>query len=214
FEESILLFQSLARFSQFYPNLLTSDFLSPGQVSSKLWLCQELAKHIDLSEKSILLLCGWYGSLNLFLRATTINREYRLLSVDIDPDCEELARKLNLEDSKKSLFQAISGDVTQIDYEKWALGALDLRGDCETPFDCVINTSCEHLENFEEFYDGLPQEPLLVLQSNNFFGCDGHVNCVEDLESFRQQAPMKRRLFQGELDVGKYKRFMLIGYKS
>ena len=35
--------------------------------------------------------------------------------------------------------------------------------------DTIINTSCEHIRNFNSWYNAIPQGKLLILQSNNFF---------------------------------------------
>jgi len=81
-----------------------------------------------------------------------------------------------------------------------------------TKVDTVINTSCEHVENFSNWYDKVPQGRLVVLQSNNYFEHDEHINCVDSLEEFKKQCPMDI-VFSGELELPLYKRFMLIGYK-
>ena len=79
--------------------------------------------------------------------------------------------------------------------------------------DTIINTSCEHIENFAEWYDKIPDGKLVVLQSNDFFEVEEHVNCVNSIEEFAVKAPMQNILYSGELEFPKYKRFMLIGYK-
>jgi len=81
------------------------------------------------------------------------------------------------------------------------------------PFDLVINTSCEHVEDFERFYARVPDGQQLVLQSNDYVTCAEHVNCVSDLAAFRAQAPMRERLFEGKRRMRRYTRFMLIGRK-
>jgi hypothetical protein len=52
-----------------------------------------------------------------------------------------------------------------------------------------------------------------VLQSNDYFACREHVNCVADLAAFRLQAPLAQTLFAGEREMRRYTRFMLIGRK-
>ena len=51
----------------------------------------------------------------------------------------------------------------------------------------------------------------MVLQSNDYFSCDEHVNCVTTLQAFEQQAPLSETLFSGQLKLKKYTRFMQIG---
>jgi hypothetical protein len=82
--------------------------------------------------------------------------------------------------------------------------------------DTIINTSCEHIPNFKEWYNKIPAGKLVILQSNNFFELDEHINCVNDLDDFASQAPLSEILYEGELDLSKhvnYTRFMRIGIK-
>ena len=53
----------------------------------------------------------------------------------------------------------------------------------------------------------------MILQSNNYFEIDEHVNCSESLDAFAKQTPMSQVLYQGELELEKYTRYMRIGYK-
>jgi hypothetical protein len=103
-------------------------------------------------------------------------------------------------------FAAHTADMLQIDYasrRQTATGAPDP----------IVNTSCEHLHEFDGWYDRIPAGQLLVMQSNDYFACGEHVNCVRDLAAFRSQAPMREQLFAGERKFRRYTRFMLIGRK-
>ena len=82
----------------------------------------------------------------------------------------------------------------------------------DTP-NTIINTSCEHIENFAEWYDLIPDGKLVVLQGNNFFEVEEHVNCSTSISQFSRSCPMKETLFEGELFLSDYTRFMKIGYK-
>ena len=84
---------------------------------------------------------------------------------------------------------------------------------CQEVPDTIINTSCEHIEKFTEWFNAIPRDKLVVLQSNNYFEIDDHVNCVKDITEFKQQAPLSNIIYEGELELEKYTRFMLIGYK-
>jgi len=84
---------------------------------------------------------------------------------------------------------------------------------CQEVPDIIINTSCEHIEKFTEWFNAIPRDKLVVLQSNNYFEIDDHVNCVKDITEFKQQAPLSNIIYEGELELEKYTRFMLIGYK-
>jgi len=53
----------------------------------------------------------------------------------------------------------------------------------------------------------------LVVQSNNNYEHEEHINCVSSLEEFAEQTPMSIVLYAGELKLKNYTRFMRIGYK-
>ena len=97
-------------------------------------------------------------------------------------------------------FTARTADMLELDY------------DAER-FDLVINTSAEHLHAFDRWYARIPAHQLTVVQSNDYFACAEHVNCVPDLAALRAQAPMRDVLFAGEKAMRRYVRFMLIGRK-
>ena len=84
---------------------------------------------------------------------------------------------------------------------------------CQEVPDTIINTSCDHIEKFTEWFNAIPRDKLVVLQSNNYFEIDDHINCVKNITEFKQQAPLSNIIYEGELELEKYTRFMLIGYK-
>jgi hypothetical protein len=127
-------------------------------------------------------------------------------SIDIDPRCVAIALSLNATHVRAGRFAARTADMLDIDYE---LPHADARG---AP-NVVVKTSCEHLDAFAQWYERIPAGQLLVLQSNDYYACREHVNCVPDLAAFRAQAPMRDVLFAGERRLSRYVRYMLIGRK-
>ena len=101
----------------------------------------------------------------------------------------------------------------------WLDAADDLGIRVTHPFKFVAPSGAEvetlgvHLPDFGAWYARVPQGRLLVLQSNDYFACREHVNCVPDLAAFRAQAPLVETLFAGERRMRRYTRFMLIGRK-
>jgi hypothetical protein len=77
----------------------------------------------------------------------------------------------------------------------------------------IINTSCEHIDNFDAWYSNIPEGKIVVLQTNNFFEVNEHINCSESLEEFSNQTPMHTVFYSGELTLEKYTRYMRIGIK-
>ena len=59
----------------------------------------------------------------------------------------------------------------------------------------------------------IPSGKLVILQSNNFFEVEEHINCATDLYDFSKMASMEHVYYKGELELEKYTRYMKIGYK-
>jgi hypothetical protein len=191
------------------------DCFSRGQLQSKQWLVNELTK-CDVELGTVFLCAGWYATLATMLFESDIKID-KVRSFDIDPTCVDIAETFNkpwvMDDWK---FKASTKDIMNINYEFDSYQVIRSDGTTcpldDTP-DAIINTSCEHIENFTEWYAKIPADKLLVIQSNNFFQVKEHVNCVNNIEEFKAHAPMSEVLYSGELELPKYKRFMLIGYK-
>ena len=124
--------------------------------------------------------------------------------MDIDDSCKPVAETLNRRYVADRQFLAITANMLEFDFpveKKSSRSAV------------IINTSCEHISDFDAWYRRLPGHALITLQSNNYYTCPEHNNCVSDLAVFKQQAPLRECLYEGELALKKYTRFMLIGRK-
>jgi hypothetical protein len=191
------------------------DAFSRGQLQSKIWLINEL-ESLSLDLGTVFLCAGWYATLATMLFESSIKVD-KIRSFDIDPDVIKIAEifnKLWVMDNWK--FKSVIEDILDINYDTHSYvvkRANDTTCELTDSPDTVINTSCEHIKNFAEWYNKIPQGKLTVLQSNNYFDIPDHVNCSNNLREFSNSAPMSDTLYEGELDLGMYKRFMKIGYK-
>jgi hypothetical protein len=189
------------------------DAFSLGQLKSKLWLIENLPEKLGL----VWICAGWYGTLASLMFEHARTKFDKIRSFDIDDTCAAIADTMNrpwVMDGWQ--FKASTIDITSIDY--YPLQYITHRSDksevelVETP-DTIINTSCEHIENFAEWYKNIPRGTKLILQSNNYFDLEEHVNCSWDLDSFDKKTPMGITMFKGSLDLPSYTRFMKIGIK-
>ena len=208
---------NLKRAVRNYPNANFSDALSLGQVKSKKWLISELEKvHSDLG--TVFILGGWYATLAaLMFENSNFNIE-KIRSFDIDSTCANIADTINRTPYVMEgwRFKASTADMYKLDYDVTTYTTKRFNGTEETlqdSPDTIINTSCEHLEFFNIWWDRIPANKLIILQSNNFVTAKDHVNCVHTLEDFKLSAPMNEILFEGILELEEYTRFMLIGRK-
>ena len=219
--------QFVAAFKNFFVNetKIWDDCFSRGQLESKLWLVKELQKtKVDLG--TVFLCAGWYATLAVMLFESNIKVD-KVRSFDTDPTCAKIAEVFNkpwFEDNWR--FKASTVDIMDFEWSDapapsdgtlgnfyYMTSSTDKSIQMKDNPDTIINTSCEHIENFAKWYDLIPDGKLVILQSNNFFEVEEHVNCVSSIEEFTTSAPMQNVLYQGELELPKYKRYMLIGYK-
>ena len=219
--------QFTAAFKSFFVNNteVWDDCFSRGQLQSKMWLVSELEK-LDIDLGTVFLCAGWYATLSVMLFESSIKVD-KIRSFDIDPKCAKIAEVFNkpwFEDNWR--FKASNVDIMDFDWSEvpapsdGTIGNFYYMTDSNSKQvqmrdnpDTIINTSCEHISNFTEWYNKIPNGKLVVLQSNNYFEVDEHVNCSVDLDDFSRQTPMSTMLFTGELQLEKYTRFMKIGYK-
>ena len=177
----------------------TMDAFWRGQILSKEWLITELEKQRNNFKQwpTIDIHGGWVGTLASLLFQSNLYIG-NIRSIDIDPECQDIALTMNQMEVEAGKFRAIVGDMC------------DIRSDA----DIVINTSFEHItqEQYDLWLSGLRQDSLIVLQSNNY-KIPEHVRIAKDLEEFKQQADLEKILYAGELDLPLYKRFMIIGKK-
>jgi len=194
-----------------------TDCFSRGQLKSKKWLINELLKlNVDLG---IVYLCGgWYGTLATMIFESSISVD-AIRSFDIDPDVVEIAEIFNKPwfiDNWK--FKAITQDIHSINYatnswSMWSSKNNRMSNPITESPNTVINTSCEHITNFDEWYGKIPNGKLVILQSNNYFDVPEHTNCSKSISEFANITPMTTVLYEGELQLEKYTRFMRIGYR-
>ncbi|SVB48476.1 uncharacterized protein METZ01_LOCUS201330 [marine metagenome] len=139
----------------------------------------------------------------------------KIRSFDIDENCAAVADSLNrLMVINEWKFKAVTKDILKLNYYEALYHVKRSDGTdvelIDAP-DTIINTSCEHIKEFERWYRKLPKDKLVILQSNNYFGLPEHINCVKDLEEFKEQCPMNTILYSGVFELKAYNRFMLIG---
>ncbi len=209
--------QFTAAFKNFFVNNVTidKDSFSKGQLQSKIWLVKELSK-LKLNLGTVFLCAGWYGVLSVMLFENNFNVT-KIRSFDIDKSTVKIAEVFNfpwVKDSWK--FKAVHQDILNINYDKHVYTVSRSDGstcDLVDSPDTIINTSCEHILEFKKWYNLISTGKLCIFQGNNFVEVDEHVNCFSSLQNFSEQIPMTQVLYEGELPLQKYTRFMKIGIK-
>lgn len=197
-------------------HLSAFEAYSYGQLESKKWLIEELQKVRGPQWGVVFTLAGWIGSLAQMIFDHPEIQVEKIRSFDIDADACKLAEKLNNPQVLAQWkFKAVCMDVSLMDYpthyfvKRHDGSVVDLY---DNP-DILINTSCEHIENLQNWWSKIPSGTFVVLQSNNAFQIKDHINCISSLEEFKKQLPLVHLDYAGELVLADYTRYMMIGRK-
>jgi hypothetical protein len=185
-----------------------SDAWADGQIGSKLWLCEALEQCAPRPDPAISLLGGWYAMTAFLLFARGRIQPRMVRSFDVDPACEDAARRVNDRWAYAGKFSAHTADVND--------PAFDV---CDPhwgePPDIVVNTACEHMDAV--WFAHVPQGTMLALQ-----GCDmeheQHSHRITSVADLATLYPLRRPLWEGVLDFSypgafSFRRSMLIGIK-
>lgn len=175
----------------------TMDAFWRGQIQSKEWLISELYSRIP-ARATVEIHGGWVGVLaSMMFQNKGLNIQ-SIVSVDIDPLCQHVAEEMNRIEHTQNRFRAETGDMTK----RYPTTSV------------VINTSCEHItqEQYDLWLSRMFDDQLLILQSNNY-DIPEHVRTAQSLDEFVHQSNLSKIKFKGELELPKYTRYMIIGYK-
>ena len=187
---------------------LNGDAFSSGQISSKLWLCNEIEKIPLPTPVNIWIYGGWYGVTALLMLSREKLSIKSIRSFDIDADCEHVADAI-LENWvwKEWKFKSFTADCNTLNPYIGHNGHVP---------DLIINTSTEHFQELT-WWNNIPNGMMVALQGNNMPHADHYV-AHTDVESFAITYPMKETYFKGQLDfkypTWKFSRFMTIGLKN
>ena len=193
------------------------DATSYGQLESKKWLLKMLKEKNQTSLGVVFVCAGWYGLLPMFFLSDKDFSIQRMFLFDKDPLSIKVSEDLNRSYVRADWkFKATQKDILSLNYKMASFETLKANSQPEllkiTP-DTIINTSCEHIKDFSLWWSKIPENKLVILQSNDYFDIPFHINCHSSLEEFKKAAPMKRLIYEGVLDLKAYRRFLLIGFK-
>ena len=200
-----------------------ADAFSRGQIQSKIWLIEELEnsrlKLQDPVYKHVAVMAGWFGQIKSIYDKKLTYRKMRILESDKQA-CQVSDYVFNLSELENYKVKSVNIDINnltlhkngyELDLENFTTGKV-----LKEKFlpDLIINTSAEHMtdEWFHQIrFKEMESNPIVAIQSNNLFDIPEHINCVHGIDHMKKKFPMKEILFEGELQLKGYKRFMIIG---
>jgi hypothetical protein len=172
------------------------DALSGGQLISKKWLVEAVFQNVlyykYFKEMKVVVCGGWTGIL-----AQALNHlDPRLIvdSMDLDAMITEFASMTMI----NSRGKAIQGDMYDFDYAQ---------------YQCVVNTSAEHIPDVKEWSSKLASDTFVVVQSNNARHIPEHISCVDSAMELSDKLQLSTILVEEQIEFPMYTRFMVIGKK-
>lgn len=201
------------------------DSFSHNQIAAKTALLNAVddLKILD-KDSTVVMWAGWYGSI---LIPKLANKVKKIVNIDLDNQTTKVSKKL-------------FNSYENIDYV--CDDIFKTYRDVYLNTNLIINTSCEHMPPMKEwewfrfssmetdtvhpkgYADDNPDRKKVYMspklssncyfafQSNNMFGIEGHVNCVNSLQEFKDQMPERAEiLFEEEVADTRGTRYMLVG---
>ena len=201
------------------------DSFSHNQIAAKTALLNAVddLKILD-KDSTVVMWAGWYGSI---LIPKLANKVKKIVNIDLDNQTTKVSKKL-------------FNSYENIDYV--CDDIFKTYRDVYLNTNLIINTSCEHMPPMKEwewfrfssmetdtvhpkgYADDNPDRKKVYMspklssncyfafQSNNMFGIEGHVNCVNSLQEFKDQMPERAEiLFEEEVEDTRGTRYMLVG---
>lgn len=211
-----------------YPNLREDlfDSFSDNQFASKGALLNSVNSLNIIDKMSTVVIWGsWYGSI---LIPSLADHVEKIVCIDLDNEPLQIAKNRLFKKYKN--VEYICDDVFKTYRDAYLEAKL------------IINTSCEHMPAMKDWawfrYSSMSTDTVyprgyaddkphrkkvygspklssdcyFAFQSNNMFGIEGHINCVNSLEEFKQQLPERARvIYEEEVQDTRGTRYMLIG---
>ncbi len=190
---------------------MNMDAWSDGQIGSKLWLCRAVENFLADKQEfglTIWIYGSWYGSLAFLLLSRERLNIKKICCFDLDRKANRIAEKI-LDHWK---FQNVEIRIYEQD-------CLDIspssRHYIDAKPDIIINTSCEHMINYN-WWHHIPPGLAFALQTTDM-PHPTHINLEESLPQLQEKLG-GHPLFQAEEKIFSYpnlrfKRFMVIGVK-
>jgi len=172
------------------------DSYSPNQFKSKEVLINHINSLNILNDKSeIIILGSWYGSILI----PAFKQVKRITAIDLDKNVISIAKNRLFNHYKNVDF--ITSDV----FDKNRYGRIQNAT-------LIINTSCEHMKPMNELKALENSKSYFAFQSNNMFNIPTHINCVNNIEEFKEQMPSNAKIMiEDHIKDDRGTRFLLIG---
>ena len=115
---------------------------------------------------TVFLCAGWYGTLATMLFESKKIHLDKIRSFDIDETCWQIAEPTNKPwVMNEWQFKATTQNIHTINFEGHTYNSLRSNGTPRELYDVpntIINTSCEHIENWDKWWNSIPNGKLCI----------------------------------------------------
>lgn len=169
------------------------DSFSDNQFLAKDKIVSAVIDHID-KHSEVIIFGSWYGSILI----PKLSKHVKKISC-IDLDSRVLKISKNRLFSHLKNIEYISGDIFELDLKRYHTASL------------VINPSCEHMRPMKE-WQYWKKDMIFALTSNNMHDIEGHINCVNSIQEFKDQLPNNSKiLVEDEIKDSRGIRYLMVG---
>lgn len=175
-----------------------ANSFSRTQYDSKVWLMEHLIPLLPENPR-VMIIGGWYGTYLIPLLLSH-KRPDIIVFNDRDQFCVDVVRHTFGNDVRMH-FNTMDANKNKAHLTRY-------------PMDVVINTSCEHMDNMDDYYN-INRKCLYAFQTASNDDDPGHINTSQTTDEFIEKSKISTVLYRGskELRPGK-KRMTVIGYKG
>lgn len=166
------------------------DAFRVKQMLGKANLIDQVQQFASKTDK-ILVIGSWIGFTSYSLYKLGFSN-----ITEVDPD-KRLTTISNHFNRFNKNFKHLENDVNNIDISQ---------------YDCIINTSCEHILD-NKWFNSISSNAIIFLQSTDYPSWD-HVNVCNTLDEMIKKYPLSNLLYTFTLNLETYNRFTLVGKKS
>ena len=192
------LFKNIIKEGRHNTDLL--DSYSPNQFKTKQKLENMIHNYVDINSNTDIVIFGcWYGSILIPM----FKDVKKITLIDLDEEVINIARNRLFNHYKNVEFRIQDVfEFNKLNQYKTA--------------NLFINTSCEHMAPMKEWplWEWILRRnnPYFAFTSNNMFGIEGHINCVNNIEEFKKQLPdTSKVLSENEVTDERGSRYLLVG---
>lgn len=185
------------------------DSFSENQFRAKSKILEFLSD-ILTPQSRVAILGGWYGSI---LIPALVDKVERINIYDMDETAIQISKNIisNRHEKVQHYIRNVFDDIPNEKAESpMHPNSRPFHEPAVRKYDIIINPSCEHMPPMKD-WPWWESNKYFCLTSNNMYGIEGHINCVETIDDFIMQLPPCDILDEDIISDERGDRFLVFG---